>query len=642
MAGNGVDFLLRVRDLGTPTLNRFRSNVTGAGSAWTSFVGNLASGVVIRGLEAATDGVRGLTGAILDGALIQTQNLASASDIALNLGVPLKDAQGIVTDTQVQIANIAAALPGVTRDYQQVFNGVSGAIADQFRGDTETFQAVSIDITKRVGALSAIRGTDASMSASAITRLLAGTAGFGEISQVDILQKNPQLVKNIRARAAELGVEMGNWKNLAADTRLDIVSTALKIAAPDSFLESFTGTFESMLEGMKTAVFDPTVGTFGVLRVIAERGGRNVMDSARSALGQFLALSQEVGQLLDRSGLSFDPMAGVIDFLDGVTGLFTQAALDLDSLPDFSWDSLQTLADSWYQATRSRLDSIDFFAVGARVADWVTGALGFIFSPQTMARSRGAMATSLGILVEASGGFIRTLAGNFFEALVRKATVGYYRLLGSIVFPRGTVGRSIGQAITWLLGKAVGLYYTMLRKVVLPDAIWEAGPTVGDLLGSAWGGFTGLVEDGWEWLVSKVEGKWESLADIFQDTWDGLVDLIQGLNPANAIREQGGQLLVQTLEGAGAPAPLTQAVSGALGLPEGPPDPLSLPGLTGAIDGPGLPLPPAVSQAAQSTLNPVFNITSTAADAVEVAQEAMALLESWYQEQNQGRLAAGV
>jgi hypothetical protein len=337
-------------------------SVAGSGTSSISQMGRAISGLsfagAIAGAATLAATVKGVTDGLADAASKQTQLIASSSDLSQTLGIPLARARALNESTQAGLARIAADLPGVTADYVAIQNSLTGTFGDMFRGDEKGFQTGITDFSKRVGVLSSIRQLDASMSGSAINRLLSGTSGFGEISQVDIFQKNPMLIRAIRNSASQMGLDVADFKEWTQQQRYQVLDSALKFAAPDSLMKEFTGTTESILQGIQTNLFDPILGTFGFLRRIAGKGNRTALDAFAGYLQSFMALMDSLGKLGDRLGIRFDPMEALISFFDGVADFTNRLAQMVDGarLPELQtldingalkgfWNGLATLVD---------------------------------------------------------------------------------------------------------------------------------------------------------------------------------------------------------------------------------------------------------------------------------------------------------
>ena len=330
--GAKASFKLSLADLGSYDLGKLRqgmslfSEATETANHHTNNLGMMLSGMgagfAMAGIQLAIDKIREFIGAVDDASKLQTQAIATSSDISTNLGVSFDHAKGIVEETQVQIAKAAAALPGVTADYNRVFNAISGTIASQLRGQDKLFEQIAIDITKRTGVLASIRHADPGFSGDIMNRLIAGTSTFGEAMHTELFEKNPQLINAIRGLATKYGIDVNEgWKQLSTKTRLALLQQGLRIATPDSLISAFDGTVESMVQNIQTALFDPQIGVFGMLRKVKASGGRSVLDGVQNLLQAITNLSDSAGKVMDRLGLRIDPLAPVIGFLDWLSDL---------------------------------------------------------------------------------------------------------------------------------------------------------------------------------------------------------------------------------------------------------------------------------------------------------------------------------
>lgn len=291
---------------------------------WGTFKANLAT----QALNQTLGLVQKLGSALGDASKFQTAAIASSSDISTNLGVGIAEARALVENTQIKIADVAAALPGVTKDYNDIFNAIGATIAEQHRGNAEAFQTASMEMTKRVGVLSSIRNISGAESGSAFNRLLAGTMGYGEARQLDLLQKNPMLQKSIERQLAAIGATTKQWTKLSQPQRYDVLMAALKDAVPDSLVNEFTGTTESILQTWQTTLLDPLKGIFGMMRRVKGASNRSTLDAFQGFLQSWDGFAVNAVKLAKSRGFDIDPMLGVIkifDYLSDIGNRYTRA-----------------------------------------------------------------------------------------------------------------------------------------------------------------------------------------------------------------------------------------------------------------------------------------------------------------------------
>ena len=295
---------------------------------------NLSANLLASSLGLAVDFAGKLTTALSSAGKFQTQSIAAAQDIATNLNTPLDTAKEIVEKSQIEIAKIAASLPGETEDYSKVFNSLSGTLAENFRGNADGFSKAALDMTKRVTALASIRGANADDAGSAANKFLSGSATYGEMMGNDLFQKNPELQKALKNVAKEEGLSLDKWQTLTQQQRYKIFNRALTLAAPDTLFDAFQGTYESVTQGIQTALIDPQTGIFGVLRKVDLSTGikSNVLDQAAASLLALTDLFGSLGKLGEKLGFSFDPMLALAETLSTFTGFVRGFDAALNSL----------------------------------------------------------------------------------------------------------------------------------------------------------------------------------------------------------------------------------------------------------------------------------------------------------------------
>lgn len=311
---------------GNKVADGFNNAAKSSSVFWGTFKANLAMGALSQTLGL----VQKLGAALGDAGRFQTLAIAQASDVSTNLGVGVSEARALVENTQMKVADIAAALPGVTKDYNDIFQAIGATVAEQHRGNAEAFQEASLEMTKRVGVLAAIRNVSGQEAGSAFNRLLAGTMGYGEARQLDLLQKNPMLQKSIERQLAAIGATTRQWTKLSQPQRYDILMGALKDAVPDTLVSEFSGTTESILQTWQTSLLDPLKGIFGMMRRVKGANNRSTLDAFQGFLQSWDGFAMSAVKLAKAKGLNIDPMMGVIevfDYLSDIGNRYTQAVV---------------------------------------------------------------------------------------------------------------------------------------------------------------------------------------------------------------------------------------------------------------------------------------------------------------------------
>lgn len=335
---NTVKFLFTATDNVTRVvqgINNSLSSLTGSkssmGGVAASFLGNLGSAAVIGSIGIVTQGFQKLTGSIGEASQAQTQFITTASGLSNSLGVPIDKSKALLETLQKDLSVAAASLPGENRDYMAVLNQLSGTVAKEFKGNTDGFQQAVKDLTIRTAALgSTIPGLTGDASGMTINRLISGGGGWGELKQLDLLQKNQQLREAIESSAKEEGLSMAKWQQYTTAQRLKVVQKALKTVATDALFNEFQDTAESIMQSMKSSLFDMQTGVFGFMRRVGSREDRSALDAFTTVLKRVQNLGKAGNRLAKTVGFVIDPMEGLIDMFDSIGNLLGNITYVID------------------------------------------------------------------------------------------------------------------------------------------------------------------------------------------------------------------------------------------------------------------------------------------------------------------------
>lgn len=455
---NVVEFLIRARDMATPVLSGLRSQVADLNKDLEKgFMQGLGAGIAFKGIDLAIDKVNALRTALWDAAKQQTQTIATSSDVATNLAVPIGDARKTVEGIQATLAKTAAELPGTTNDYNQAFLAIGGTLAGMFQGDVEGFKAASEEMTKRVGILGSIRGVSGGESGMAMNRLLSGTMGFGEARQLDLFQKNPQLQKLLEAESKQRGLDISRIQKWSLQDRYQVISKALTLAAPDSLINEFKGTTESIIQSWQTNLFDPMVGIFGVSRRIASEGNRTALDALANLLTQIDILTKAMG------GMGVDPMKELIRFFDWLAlgaaqlaGMRQRGEEFLNFERWYGWmmsirDGLPDAINAGLAGLKRFLDTVNWEEVGKYFFLSVQGAL-TLLAKLVASINWGDV---VNIFVSLISGAIRAFTGyvtegfrQLFDTLINGIKSWFDIIKNAVSDPVGTVKSFLGGGTT--------------------------------------------------------------------------------------------------------------------------------------------------------------------------------------------------
>jgi hypothetical protein len=342
---NVIQVGIMVSDMLTPTLETYEGKIETLEQATTSWQNSFIRDIPLNGLDYLKTATDYIKDGIWDAAQLQTSMIASSSDLAQNMKIPIKDAMDMMFQSQITISKLAAALPGETSGYASVYRSLAGTLSKQFKGDD--FKAVAEEMTKRVGLLAAIRGSDSGQAGQATNRVLAGTMGIGEAMTNDIFQQNPALVQALFENIQKMNLDPGDWKTISQEARTKILQLSLAKAAPDTLIKEFEGTFQGTIEGLKTTVFDPITGILGMLRTVDGTGGQTLLSAATGLLDRLMGFKDAVVKLALSFGVNLDPFyyliklaewsKGMVAALTAVIGgddLLTSVDTFISGLPD--------------------------------------------------------------------------------------------------------------------------------------------------------------------------------------------------------------------------------------------------------------------------------------------------------------------
>jgi hypothetical protein len=337
-----------------------------------SLFGNLGANGAMAALNAVSSGLQNIMGSIGTAAKTQTLGLAEAGDLAGKLGVGFAKAKDLVRDTRMEIVKMAAALPGETEDFTNIGSSLSSTVAGLAGGDTKKYKDMLLGLTEGYGTLGAIRGADSTMGGNALNKLLSGGSTLAEAFNVEIFARNPALREEI-LKQHKLIAGGKEFKDLSTQTRFEILDAARKKAITQETLASFDGTVDSMIQIMKTNIFNQDVGLFGFLKNIPSMGNRTALDGVQGLMLSLGSLGQNLMPFVNSLGLNSDTfMAGFIgitdwftDLTNGFNGLLQgENILSMDGVFKGLVDGIKNTFNGAFQGIEKIIDNIDWLDVG--------------------------------------------------------------------------------------------------------------------------------------------------------------------------------------------------------------------------------------------------------------------------------------
>jgi len=463
----------------TSGYQRVVQGLSGAANGVSQALGAMVPNTAIAGMLAAAGAAYKLVGALNEGGRVQTQSLATTSDIATNLGVEFGIARKEVELMNTKISQMAASLPGETKQYNEMFGAIGGSLAKMYKGNIAGFQEASQDITKRAGVLASVRGIGGAQAGSVIERLISGNGGFGELALNDVIQKNAIFKQALIDGMRAMGKDQKDWQNLSSEMRLSIVRKALKTATPDSLIDQFNGTFESVTQGIKSYWFDLQGGVFGVLRQVeGSKGSRSVLDAVAGALEQMTRAGNALMNLGSAKGLNFDPMLALITFFDSVTQVLNGVEYFIRSggkLPKFNFDFditkyLKNLSNIVPQYLNDAIHAIQSATKGTGVSN-ILGGLSQV--------TNGLMGIFSSVFAKVDWSAVGEIVGRIAtQALIGAGryvlTLNYAGMLGVIFNILVALGKLIGGALQGVILAGIDAVVGGLKAALgFAGALWQ-------------------------------------------------------------------------------------------------------------------------------------------------------------------------
>lgn len=487
------------------TLTGSLGSATGMAATFGSALAGVGLAAITTGALAAAGAVWKLNGAMESAGKFQTRTIMTSSDIASQLAVPIEEATKRVENMQQRLAKSAANLPGVTQDYVDLFNVLGGTSATVFKGRPDEWAKQTEDMVTRIGVLAAGSGVDGQQAGSVIGRAISGAAGFGELATNDIIQKNTLFRQAILDNLTKLGKSQDDWKELTSDQRFKVLQEALKVATPDSLINKFNGTYESVTQGFMTYWFDPLSGVFGVLKKVnTENGGiKTALQSWTEMLMAFNALGSAVGEVM---GFDVDePMRVLIEFLDAFSSIVRHTAAAIK------------LAKFGNNANIGNLEEIR-----AIILNFINGAIQS-FSNSVMNWDTGMSANGMKSLMDGLSSLFQGInwgdAGMAIGVFISKTLIVLLDALFSGAF-LNLLG-SFSKAVTSLLtGVVLGF---------IANTVMEIAKGVVDLFKGLINGLVGI----WNSVVGMFTGFFRGIADKLRGVATGLSNF--GANPVQAV-----------------------------------------------------------------------------------------------------------
>lgn len=369
---NNVSVSLGLRDLLTSPLRTVMAGVRGQinGIGDTSqlvsgSIGGMTTGFVglATAIGASALALVGFKDGIGKAASMETLMITTAGDVSNLVGTTYSQALASVKDIQREIVTMAAALPGETAGFSAIANSITASIALGSKGNLKQMKDDVVDVTRTLGLLAATKNVDMNLAASASNKFVSGSASISELFSVnDVFQKNPLFKVYLNEQLGALGKTSKDWQSLDQEVRNKVIVAAGKRAYTTETLKKFDGTADSLIQSIKTSLFDQQVGIFGFLRDIKELDGKNAL----SRVAVFLSSVQTVATSLGKAGFNFDPMLQIGYSLNYLSDVLYSVNLGITK---GDWRSVKQMLSGMWKGIRT---------IPTTLADGINVGIGFL------------------------------------------------------------------------------------------------------------------------------------------------------------------------------------------------------------------------------------------------------------------------
>lgn len=259
--------------------------------------GSLITNAIISGFQYGTalfqSSIAKVFGLFAERTKDQLEDIASAGGIfsaakfggAKGLPATFQGALEMQDSINKEVAAIASALPGTTQDYVMNARRMTDTLAQVMTKDTKNFE----NLAKKLSGDISIQGAKAFevvnvevAKATTLLEKLNPTRTVVPMTQIveDMMKSDKVTIAGLRRyvsfrRATTFEAALNrNLKDLnktgqGTAARLEAITKVLKEAVPPELITAMTTSVSGIIEGFKSAMFDPDVGIFGLSRALS-------------------------------------------------------------------------------------------------------------------------------------------------------------------------------------------------------------------------------------------------------------------------------------------------------------------------------------------------------------------------------------
>lgn len=517
---NTVNVTLSARDEISSVVRSVASSIRGDLSS--SFTGAaLKANLMTEAVKAGLGAIQNLVGTLSDGLKqaidIQSENIATAGNIMKLTGQNYAQATEFIDEFSVKMSNVAAALPGATSDYVALGKALMDDVVPAFKNLDGSVNLTGLKKEmEEVATLGTLLAQSANVNttgaSNAISKFLGGTAGKGELMQLDFFQKNTTFRNTLFEEVEKLGKDV---KELTVKQRLEIFKKAASV--PKEVLDAQSKSIKGLMAGFQSSLFDPQSGIFGFMRDLdsKSKGNQSVLTSLNEAIDALIGekgLFGNLSQTLRIMGVNFgDPMASLRSGIMFFTDKIKQVNIILDVFK------------------RSR----DIGGLEQRIRNFLATLLNFDLTPLTNSFGKGlanVVNNAVAFLLKIDYGFMAAKGMEILKSFI--SGIGTFLAnLDAGVYATAAAGILIAVGVLPAITAFAGLLVTSfvaatagLPLVLIAAATLAVGALAKAIIDN-WGQITDIVGDFFKGVADGIWASIRTVKNVIDTGFGFIVDL---------------------------------------------------------------------------------------------------------------------
>jgi hypothetical protein len=506
MATNKITIVLDAKDLASDKINKLLGGINnqlgnvGNQTRSGAFQGQLMGMAFDKAFALAVGGAKAFMNALENADVVVQDAIKASAGLAAGAGISFGEAEKLNKTVTTAMEKSAAALPGVTSEFIQFGNMISDSVAESSKSmnggvfNAEKYAKSLTDITEAAMVLKGKNFSTAN-TAKAIEKMTSG-ASISALKRYSFFQQNPAILT-----AYEKALRGRDTKTMSKGELLKATTEALQRAMPPEALAKMKGTIDAQVQNFMTKLFGTYEGIFSLnrdtdkIKAGDQTGQASIAKFAEAVFGDG-GLTDSLGKLLSRLGLSADPVKMLVQGVDNLTLFVKDFTKFTDKLANTKGLDIAGLFDAGYAKVDQFMKNINWEAVGFQLGRFLTHASIQLIKIAAMTPfKQAAIARSIAF------GLLKGLG----SALVGIAYQMVENIMNGIFDAILSIPKKIGQVLINLINGVTSTIQSLLWIVQNPkQAIFAAIGKIGNAIESAVnglvGGFIGLIK----WVLGRT------------------------------------------------------------------------------------------------------------------------------------------